>query len=107
MKRKSMWIIVPTILVLIGGAFIVNLYSIFKPNKELKIGKPLVLVVEKGQNMDFKAIESIDLWDKHQRKLLSKHMEKNNLRIVPGKYNYNQTTTFEKALEIFKFEKID
>ena len=107
MKIKSKWIIVLIILLLIGSVLILNLNSIFKPNKELKIGKPIVLVVEKGQNMDFKTIENMDLWDNEQRKLLSKYMEKNNLRIVPGKYNYNQTTTFEKALEIFRFEKID
>ena len=107
MKIKSKQIIVLIILLFIGSVLILNLNYIFKPSEELKIGKPIVLVVEKGQNMDFKAIENMDLWDKEQRKLLSNYMEKNNLRIVSGEYNYNQTTTFEKALEIFRFEKID
>ncbi|NLX70622.1 MAG: hypothetical protein GX024_06960 [Clostridiales bacterium] len=106
MKRKSLLIAV-TVVILIGGALILHLTSILKPKNELKIGKPLVLVVEEGQNMDFKAIENMDLWDKKQRKLLSKYMKENNLRIIAGKYYYNQTTTFKEALEIFRFEKID
>ncbi len=100
-------IVVPIILVFIGGFLFLNLNSIFKPNKEFKIGKPLVLVVEKEQNMDFKAVENIELWDEEQRILLSKYMKKNDLRIVTGKYNYSQTTSFEKALELFQFQKID
>jgi hypothetical protein len=31
----------------------------------------------------------------------------NNFKIKPGKYNFNQATAYEKALQIFKFEKIE
>lgn len=76
-------------------------------SEDLRIGKSLFLTVEQGEVVDYSNVLRYDLWNESARKKLADYMKSNNLRIKEGSYKFNQTTTFERALEIFEFEKIE
>lgn len=82
------------------------LEKVWNDNSTIKIGKPLSLQVEPGQIVDYSVIDKYVLWDEAERKKLVDYMQKNNYKIKEGFYQFNQSTSFEKALEIFKFEKM-
>jgi hypothetical protein len=72
----------------------------------MKIGKPLSLQVDSNKVVDFAVIDKYILWDKDERQRVVEYMKRNNYKIKEGFYQFNQATTFERALEIFKFEKM-
>jgi cell division protein YceG involved in septum cleavage len=80
--------------------------KIWKDNSSMKIGKPLSLQVDSNKVVDFAVIDKYILWDKDERQRVVEYMKRNNYKIKEGFYQFNQATTFERALEIFKFEKM-
>lgn len=80
--------------------------KIWKDNSSMKIGKPLSLQVDSNKIVDFAVIDKYILWDKDERQRVVEYMKRNNYKIKEGFYQFNQATTFERALEIFKFEKM-
>lgn len=80
--------------------------KLWKDNSSMRIGKPLSLQVDSDKVVDYIVIDKYVLWDKVERQKVVDYMKKNNYRIKEGFYQFNQATTFERALEIFKFEKM-
>ncbi|MHB9096051.1 MAG: hypothetical protein ACYC21_15410, partial [Eubacteriales bacterium] len=74
--------------------------------KDRGIGKTLYVLVE-SDNYGSKSVkDDLTLWSFKEKEKLASYLEDNHLKIKKGKYIINQATTFEEALEIFKFDKI-
>ena len=73
------------------------------------IGKKINIVVDSNTTSDYRYFEggTTILWKETERKKLIKHMKDNKLKVKPGEYIINQTTSFKESLKIFKLEKID
>ncbi|WP_432404184.1 hypothetical protein [Wukongibacter sp. M2B1] len=65
----------------------------------------ILLEDERNYSIFLDENDETNLWSKSEREKMVEYMKKNNLKIKPGEYELNQATTFEKALEIFEFEK--
>lgn len=90
---------------------IVVIISNFRFNYNLKsrglVGIGKELTVEITQNSDytiFENSEELSIWNEKERNKMTKYMKENNLKLKSGLYTINTSNTFEKALEIFKFE---
>ncbi|MCL2152619.1 MAG: hypothetical protein FWH57_06635 [Oscillospiraceae bacterium] len=70
------------------------------------IGKDLYIKVEEDQIADYSFLfeEPLSLWKKSEQKKMVEYMKENGLVFSEGEYLINQTTTFEEALEIFRFK---
>ena len=85
--------------------------------QEMKFGKDLTITVHNDETVDAKHLRCVlegeikknepyfDLWDAQELEKLIGYMEKNDFILVEGRYIINQTTTFDKAVEIFQFEQ--
>ncbi len=106
MNKK--WLIVITIMgVLILSYFLTIKVIIPHKQKSIMIGKSLYINIDENEICDGNEIMKIELWDKKARSNLSEHMKQNELKLKHGEYKINQATTYEEALKIFEFEKIE
>lgn len=84
-------------------------FDSMKRLEEKGVGKNPYIVIDQGQIADYNYLSSgtAALWKRAEREKMSQYMKDNNFKLVAGKYVINQTTTYEEALKIFKFEKIE
>lgn len=79
-------------------------------------GVKLNILVEKTEIIDHSSVSKekmgngapvpwFDLWAESERNKLIIYMKENNLKIMPGVYEFNQSDRFEKVIDILKFEK--
>lgn len=108
------YIIIVSIAVFVVATLIVVIkvkqeYDSMKSIEEKGIGKNLYMIIDQGQVADHNYLSSgtAALWKKTEREKMAQYMKDNSLKLVAGKYVINQTTTYEEALRIFKFEKIE
>lgn len=110
MKNKLLFIFI--FIVLTGGLY--YLYSISQLDSALQdagatgFGKEIIITVSDEDISDYRFIESssvLDLWNEDEKEKLINFMKRNNLKLKSGEYKLNQATTFEKSLEIFRFQK--
>ena len=71
------------------------------------IGKTLYVKIDSNGCDGDEIRKGFELWPKPEKYKLADYLERNNLRIKQGEYKINQTTTFEEAVKIFKFESIE
>ena len=76
----------------------------------MKFGKTFEVSIAPNYDFAYKDVkkgkDNFELWDESERDKMAEYLKKNNFKIKEGKYTINQATSFEKALEIFQFEKI-
>jgi len=108
MKRLMTFI---AILIILGVLLYIMKFSIFdllgSEKDDIKIGKPFSIHVDSNMLADYKMVEKLKLWEKTEKNKMVDYMKNNNLRIKVGDYQLNQTTSFEDALKILTFEKIE
>jgi hypothetical protein len=97
-KKKTL---VKYILIIISTLFIVEAVNFIA---NFKFGKSITLVVSQGEIMDYNSIETYTKWFTEERIKMVEYMKENNYKLIEGTYEFNQATTFEEALKIFKFE---
>ncbi len=111
MKR---YIIIAVLAIVVVTALIVVIktkqgFDSMKRVEERGIGKNICMVIDQGQVADYNYLSSgtAALWKKPEREKMVQYMKDNSYKLVVGKYVINQTTTYEDALKIFNYEKIE
>lgn len=103
---RKMIIVVIILLLIIVIFDLIKMFAL-KDFDQIKVGKQLVVVVDKNDIVDYHFFENYDIWDLSETIKMKDFMKRNNLKLKPGKYVFNQAYKYEKVKEIFKFEKIE
>jgi hypothetical protein len=98
---------IPLHTVLMTAVIIAFVLAAIVSLSKIDVSKTLALSVTEENIVDYKYLEKYEVWYSEGRKKMIEHMKENNLKLEEGVYHFKQSTSFEKALEIFKFEKIE
>ncbi len=98
-------IVILVIVIVFGIVRVIKAINFVESLDTRGIGKTLHISIDADCDAE-QVRKGFKLWSESERIKLANYLEENNLRIKKGRYKINQTTTFEEATKIFKFEKI-
>ncbi|WP_432400882.1 hypothetical protein [Wukongibacter sp. M2B1] len=109
MAKNKKFIIIILIAAFVGSAIYFHLrqslLSDLKQHGVVAVSKREILLTV-STIRDYRVIEDPEfLWIKSEKQKMINYMKENNLLLKKGSYRLNGATSYEKALEIFEFEK--